>query len=241
MAECDCYGRPCVLDEFRRLKEFGPAVALAEYHAESRRRIEQAGGESKRAADAIDRCMKLGVPAVTLNALQKTLNETPAMAAARQFLRRDKKLVSTLLMLGPTGCGKTLSAGYVFRDRVKSFDWNGQPTKSILSPFVWVQASALTGVSHFGEEHVGWRRSMQEAWLLVLDDIGDEGTQAGITSLTNIVLGRMNGAKATVLTGNISGEAFGKRYGKALVDRLKEQAIKPNLFGQSSLRRKDFP
>lgn len=239
---CDCDQRQpdgsCgVLNEFARLRSpGGRAEALRAYLDELRQRgDEQAGGGSAR--DLAARLHRLGVPAQTVGDLQGP-RPTAALESAQRFVKLDASLAPFLLLLGPVGIGKSVAAAWVLEQFAKGYAWNSQPTRAELQPAMWVDGRELTGVREFREEHQTWLKAMQGTALLVLDDAGHEATEAGRNALTDILLARLAKKRRTVLTANLKAEDLRKRYGDALADRFRAQAIIPGLSGASMRSRR---
>jgi hypothetical protein len=236
---CDCHGRTgagCpVLRELRLLKsDDGRAQLRREYHEALRVRAGQF--DSGEAVDVPRKLEQLGVPMDSIAALRAP-RETVAMENAKR-LDRGGDLMQMLVLLGPPGSGKTVAAAWLLGQAVRRHPWNSQPTKSNTTPLLFVEARALTRLSNFDPEASRWVDAMRDAKLLVLDDVGDEGTPSGCSTLADVVLHRHARKRRTVLTGNLRAEAFKARYGDALADRIRASAIVPNLWGQQSMRKR---
>jgi DNA replication protein DnaC len=235
---CWCAGHPqepedCpVIREFRQLSTpEGRAIARAEYAAEARARAE-GGAESK--GKAAYRMSQIGVPALSIMAL-KHVSPNASIKAALEFIDSGER--HFLALIGGPGIGKSVAAAYVLQDFVRRYKWNEQPTGANASPAVYVEAASLTGVTAWEDEHKRQMRAAREARLLVVDDMGNEGTPAGVAALATLLMSRADDRKRTVLTSNLTKAAFVERYGAPLADRLKAVALTPNLQSEKSLRK----
>lgn len=194
-----------------------------------------AGGSEE---DFRTRMARLGCPNGVIADLSGAtrLDDKLAMKAARQFVQEESQYLS-LVLLGPPGCGKSVAAGFVLADFVRQYRWGSQPTGgNDRPPAMWVAASDLTRVSAFGPEHGEWLRNMKACQMLVLDDAGDEATEAGKSGLANVLLARERALRETVLTANLRPETVRKRYGDAVADRFNRRTLAPNLWGEKSMR-----
>lgn len=236
--DCTCTGIPIpaadcpVLREFRRLATpQGRALALAEYGAEAKAAA-NGGRESK--GRAAYRLQQLGVPSRSILALGHELDANATVCAARTFMDGSKPF---LVLIGTPGVGKSVAAAYVLQEFVRSFRWNEQAAGSNPRPAVYLEAGALTGVTAWDEHHRREMEAARAAQVLVVDDMGDEGTPAGIDAVARLLLHRADNSRRTVITSNLTKAAFAKRYGAALADRLREIAVTPDLQNEQSYRR----
>lgn len=209
----------------------GRRAALDSYGEQLKARMSKSGLAE---AEVSQKLTSLGVP---LDAILGARNKQPtaASSSAVQFVGDQRALF--LVLLGPKGVGKTSAAAKVVWDFVRQFPWNSLPGGSNQEPAMFVEAFRLTRLSAFetaDKELVG---AMNKAELLVLDDIGDEGSDFGKNVLADVLLYRHAKRRRTVLTGNITPAAFEKRYGPALWDRIRSTGIVAPVVAES-LRRK---
>lgn len=241
-ADCNCYGSWRPREEcpvFREMAQLRDAqarnAARAEYLAAANRRAAMTGMTKAQAAYKLQ---TLGVSAQTLLGLRDA-TEGDAIDAARKFISqpREPLLAPFLVLLGEPGVGKTVAAAYVLQDFVMKHRWNEGATGTALEPFLWVAARELTALSQFEREDRDRVERWRKAQLLVVDDAGDEGSRIGREALMGLLMDRADNKRFTVLTSNVTSDAFVTRYGKALADRLRAVAIVPKLRRKSFRRR----
>lgn len=175
------------------------------------------------------RLEQLGVPLDVRRSLRGT-HETLALTAAGAFVA--ERHARFLLLLGDRGVGKSVAAGHVLREFSREHRWDAMATGTP-QPAVWLQASALTRVTAWDRADQELLRSVERAQLLVLDDLGDECTEVGLSLTRDALLERHTKARRTVLTSNLTPESFKARYGEALADRIRSSGMVPVLFGKS--------
>jgi hypothetical protein len=243
--DCDCAlggGYPAC-GEFWRLKKSLDNEGAAK-HREEAVRAERAARREVTAVDWPTRLERLQVPAQAIVALRdgagrpaEGAQETVCIAAARKFLAAPPRMLPGLVLVGPTGVGKTVAAAFVVRDFARKWDWNGQPTGPAMPPAIWLPARRLTSLSAFDDADAELFRHALKTRLLVLDDVGDEATDFAKARLTDLLMQRLDDARRTVITSNLTAERFKARYGEALTDRINTRTLHPRLDGKS-LRKK---
>lgn len=228
---CDCTGNSCVLEEFRALKKPGGREAAREAYAEQlrARAAELDRGTGDR--DLPHKLQQLGVPYACISALNAPV-ETRSLAAARRFC--TDKFCLLLTLQGAAGVGKSVAAAYVLREFARSYPWNNQPTGTA-APAAFVAAAEFTRVSHFDQADHERLRALAACKLLVLDDMGNEGSAVGRTTLLDLLKTRFDAGRRTVLTTNLTRAALVAAYGPAIASRL-DTGISPVLDGEKSLR-----
>jgi DNA replication protein DnaC len=206
-----------------------------EYFNQLRRRAKEL--DSKPLPEAIRHwARKCGCPHEALNAVEAGLRDSPAVKAAKAF--SDDRKALFLLLLGPTGVGKSAAATSVVWDFCASYQWNSEPSGQLLSPCEYVDASRLTRLSAYDSEDSRFVERLRTCRLLVLEDVGDEGTDFGKGLLVELLMHRHASSRRTVLTANLTADAFKARYGEAVADRIRSTGHVPNLHGQKSQRRR---
>lgn len=185
-------------------------------------------------ARAPSQLAKLGVPRPVLRALwmpEKTL----ALEAARDWWASGEAL---LLLCGGVGSGKTTAAAWCLLKRMEQEAANPKPSGGVpIEPGMFVTAPEFNGLSDYSPEARAWMERLSRCGLLVLDDLGTERMGDGELSCIQRLVGERHAAdRRTVLTTNLSGEAFKKRYGERVADRIRESGIVKG-SGKESLRK----
>ncbi len=240
---CDCdpiaaHGMDCpVIRDIRAgASKEGKAAFMKEYHEECRKRaaILENGGDARDSESAL---RKAGVPANVL-AWVRDHRENLATDAVTRFLQSPRTLATFLMLSGPPGVGKSVAAGVCCREWLKKTGTNNQPSGNEQRAHVlWVAGSKIAGVAGWvGGESV-LLSQMRRAGLLVIDELGREGSEAGNKAIAEILLDRHARHAPTVLTGNIRKDAIPGRYGDPVADRLRESAIWPDLTKLHSQRK----
>lgn len=185
-------------------------------------------------AEAWRHAQKAGVPYAAIAKLRQGPSKSTALAAAREFNKDSQALF--LLLLGPTGVGKTLAAALVVVDFASKWPWNLQPLGGMQEPIRWVDSVTLTRLSAFDDEAKRYVEALKACHLLVLEDAGDEGTELGRGVFVELLMARHAKGRRTVITANLRPPTFRGRYGAAVADRIRESGYMPNLFGETSRR-----
>lgn len=222
----------CVLETLRMRQTPEGKAELERRKGEAYRR---AGGQrdAQTQAEGFHWAQKHGIPYAALRALREGPQETPALKAARDFIGDGEALF--LLLLGPTGVGKTLAASLVVVDFCLRWPWNQQATGAH-SPLIYEDAATLIRLSAFDLEDQRRVQALKDCRLLVLEDVGDEATKLGLDQFVEVVMHREKTRRRTVLTTNLTGQAFKLRYGEAVADRIKAHGYVPNLAHEKSRR-----
>lgn len=210
-------------EEINRRKEAMYAKAAAER-------------EHRDDGEAFHLAQKAGAPYQALAALKQGPRATLAIQEARKF-NTDAEAVF-LLLLGAAGVGKSLAATLVAVDFAKKWPWNEGQTGTDLEPLRYVDAVTLMRVSVFDSEAQRYVDGLKRCHLLVLEDVGDEGTELGKGLLVELLMTRHASRRRTVVTGNLVPNVFQERYGRAVWDRIKSSGYIPSLAGQTSQRTK---
>lgn len=208
----------------------GRAAFRAAYHEMASKRRD--GGMDKNALQL--RLTRCGAPALAISQLRKPLQRSECRNAADLFLTTPREIAPFLPLIGPTGIGKTLAAAEVFLRASRDVSWE-LPTGAP-EPLVWVQAPELTRISAFSSDDEARLRAMRQAILLVIDEMGDEGTQLGVAALRDVLMARDATNRRTVITSNVRPQAFRQRYGDPLWDRLMKRGIMVDLQKAKSMR-----
>lgn len=220
---CECCRRPCrdcrVLREFELLRvPGGKAKLLEEYKAELTGRLIEKG-QAATPGETAERLRRAGFPFQAVATLPNAMPRE-SLDVAQKFVNDRTALF--LVLLGERGLGKTVAAAYVAQDVARKFNWGGQPSGgNPVEPFRCVPAGSITRLSAFAAEDKAEVGRLERTLLLVVDDVGDEGTDFGRGVLVDLLLARHAKGRRTVLTSNLRGDAFKARYGEALADRIR--------------------
>lgn len=182
------------------------------------------------------RLQRLGVPTkalIDLRSYRADFSPTTSQAAdaARKFLQAPGEWCPFLALLGDVGLGKTVAAAWVFRELARRTSAD-LPTGSA-EPLVWVQGPLFTRMSAFSSDDDRALERCRAAKLLVIDELGDESTALGISTVRDLCMARESAGRRTIITSNANPAAFEMRYGKALWDRLGARGIVTGLKGKS--------
>lgn len=186
-------------------------------------------------ADACLKARRAGAPLRSLLALEQP-RETPAVNAARRWwgAHREKPLV----MLGPTGLGKTTAAAWLCVEFAKAFPWNDAPSGGRQrEPLVWLDATDLVQLREWTDVGREYAERCLKASLLIIDDAGHEGTVTGKQALVDLLMKRTDSKAMTTLATNLTGAEFRARYTEPLADRLRNFGDVPELGGGESMRK----
>jgi len=139
----------------------------------------------------------------------------------------------TIVMSGPPGTGKSSSAAAAIYKYRKAPYFHGS---------AYIRAAHLASVARDS----GRERELLTAHLLVIDDLGDEGSKDWIGErLSHFISDRddkMKGGEVTIITGNLGRKAEGMaklagRYGDRMLERLVEWGL-IYLYSKQNIRRR---
>lgn len=168
----------------------------------------------------------------------------PAVRALDGFLRGPKDFA---FVFGGFGSGKTLAASMVFLQRTRKTSTSYHPLADVLEHDVYDSAGSffthardVSWCRPYTDEGTTYMRRCCRASLLVLDDIGaesnpDEGGRL-LEKVQGIIDARYSERLKTVITTNLSTEAFVERYGGRVASRLAQEALSIS-SGNVDLRR----
>jgi DNA replication protein DnaC len=145
------------------------------------------------------------------------LTETTAMKHARAFVA-DKD-ARALVLSGGRGCGKTTAASWIVGQR-----WHDEDHDTFgfrIKP-IFIDVSRLSRLSRYKAEDMD---PLERSPLLAIDDLGMEyADEKGnfLSTLDGIFNARYAAGLRTVITTNLTHEAFSKRYGERVIDRIRE-------------------
>lgn len=135
---------------------------------------------------------------------------------ARQFPDFEEK---NLLLSGGTGLGKTFLSGCIAREvSNRGYSVVYDTVGSVFGEF---DTSRFSRDSATREQARGFIRRYLNCDLLILDDLGTEqNLPSAQASLYELVNGRIQSGRHTILSTNLSTEDIGRRYGAQLGSRI---------------------
>jgi hypothetical protein len=204
-----------------------------------RQLLQEAGEARGRAQDGAgleSRLQKLGVPWRALASLRQ-LQDCQLIDLAKKFMAADRSLCPLLTLVGPTGIGKTVASAWVFREMARRTPAERSTGSS--EPLWWVQAPEFNRVSAFSGDDETRLRAMEQAALLVVDEVGDEVTGLAVSTLRDLWMAREAAGRRTVITSNLEPQAFRAKYGDAMWDRAAKRGILPDCQKMPSRRRRE--
>ena len=133
---------------------------------------------------------------------------------------------ASLVLLGGKGCGKTHAACWIISQHCEDRSKRAfAHTPGDLPPWwVWLGARFVTarhmaGLKAWDEEDRAELRLLTATSLLIVDDLGTEDGGAE-RSVGSLLAARADSEKRTVLTSNLGGENFARRYGERVLSRI---------------------
>lgn len=176
------------------------------------------------------RIISAGVPERALEALSLPLQATKAMGEASTYWGEGK---SFLLLSGRTGCGKTVAAVRLLVQRLDQDPHQGYGLSSL-----FVRAAEASRIGLFGEQAAEKIDNLKRVGLLVVDDLGAEMLTDAWRSLVDEVFDYRYARKLrTIITTNLTPEAFRERYGERIADRIRHDGRVVRCSTEESLRR----
>lgn len=134
-----------------------------------------------------------------------------------------------LLLHGPVGTGKTLLGNLVLKELVKrDYTCFGTTFASTVEAFT-------AGWGNNKAEKDWFARKFMHSQVLLLDDLGKEfRSAAGLspTTFDHIIRTRVQSARPTILTTNMSAQELQNGYGSAVLSMLVEQSVEVELTGE---------
>lgn len=197
----------------RAAKEMADAAAQQRYQRETTPRRLRAMGAPPRAVD-----------------LWESGTATPT-AASRALEAMDAKGLTFALLTGDTGVGKTCAAVALLATHLLLDVRSEQPV-------LFVRATEGARLGLYDAEDKRLAHQMRTADVLVVDDLGAEFVSDGSiwrTILDEVIDHRYGERLTTVLTTNLTAEAFKARYGARIADRIRHAGIVESC-GTGSLR-----
>lgn len=205
-------------------EEKTPADELLRRYIEARKQetMRVLGLDSEEAVEAylraeqekkhLDAVRATGIPEKFWNVRFETSDPTSAVHRMRRYIEHGElKRGRALVMVGPVGSGKTWALGCAVNALVPE-----------VGVAFWYMPRLIERW-HSDERDAVMDRVLK-AEVLMLDDMGVEAMLSDLTRDFLDTLFYMRHAKslATIVTTNLSAEAFAARYGERITDRLRE-------------------
>lgn len=138
------------------------------------------------------------------------------VAMAKNYVRDFDKKRDNLLLIGPTGTGKTHISTAIARELIhKGYDVIYDSTQNIISDF---EADRFRG--GYGREE---NRSDKyfDCTLLIIDDLGTEfSNQFTLATIYNLLNTRQNKGLATIISTNLSPDELARKYEDRIYSRI---------------------
>lgn len=221
-----------------------PAVEQLLAASERAYRAQVAGGPPPLTPEDMDwslrrELLKRGIPVRFVDVLRaaEKPRHTDALERAAEFLSDAGE--RTLVLSGPKGVGKSFAAAWVVAQACP--DANPRRRNGVWSPDEaprWLSVSKLARIERY---NTAVMEPFEQCSMLVIDDLGVEYLDAHgsfLTTLDGLIDARYAGGLRTVITTNLTADAFKARYGERIADRIRETGEFVELAGKS-LRRKE--
>lgn len=141
---------------------------------------------------------------------------TMILAMAKNYVRDFDKRKDNLLLIGPTGTGKTHISTAIARELIhKGYDVIYDSTQNIISDF---EADRFR--SGYGKEESRSEKYL-DCTLLIIDDLGTEfSNQFTLATIYNLLNSRQNKGLATIISTNLSPEELARKYEDRIYSRI---------------------
>ena len=138
------------------------------------------------------------------------------LAMAKNYVRDFDKKRENLLLIGPTGTGKTHISTAIARELIhKGYDVIYDSTQNIISDF---EADRFR--SGYGREESRSEKYL-DCTLLIIDDHGTEfSNQFTLATIYNLLNSRQNKGLATIISTNLSPDELARKYEDRIYSRI---------------------
>lgn len=181
---------------------------------------ENDGSEARRLAlDALRRAQVPPKPLLELARFDPKRGHGPRAA---DFVR-GRNLV--LALFGTVGQGKTLAAVWAAHALLARLPLDSVATGQSATPVIFISATTFARLSAYAVDDKAFFDGLCRVRVLIIDDVGTE-TLAGIATahFDELIDTRINFARRTIFTTNLTTAAFKTRYGERISDRLRQSA-----------------
>ena len=160
---------------------------------------------------------------------------TAILAMAKNYVKNFSKRKDNLLLIGPTGTGKTHISTAIARELIhEGYDVIYDSTQNILSDF---EDDKFRG---------GWNSENRsdkylECTLLIIDDLGTEMPSQFVTAaLYALVNDRLLAGKAMIISTNLNTEDMTRRYNPQIASRLRGSFTRVAFLGDDIRVKKNW-
>ena len=138
------------------------------------------------------------------------------LAMAKSYVRNFAKKKDNLLLIGPTGTGKTHISTAIARELIhQGYDVIYDSTQNIISDF---ESDRFR--NNYGKEENKSEKYL-DCQLLILDDLGTEfSNQFTVSTLYNLLNTRQNKGLPTIISTNLSPEELARKYEDRIYSRI---------------------
>lgn len=174
-----------------------------------------------------------GVPELEAEVVAEGVNETEATRAVKTFCQSDKTFC---LLMGGAGSGKSIAAaGALLNSKMSWGDgssWSYSPTEA---RYTLAADLAVLGGFDLPSQKI-LDRAERYRWLII-DDLGSElATDVWRANLGQLILARNSARRRTIITTNLTIEAFKARYDERIVSRIRGNGL-VSVTGSEDMRR----
>lgn len=164
-----------------------------------------------------------GVPMRCVDVLG-VARETPALLAVKRFVDGAETFC---LLLGAAGSGKSVGSCWAVQDAIYPEVFREPERPYRRKPLArFMRAADMARMSAYGQEAEREFEGMCSISLLVLDDMGTERPSDTWLALLDELVDRRYGDRLkTILTSNLDAEAFKRRYGERISDRIRHDGV----------------
>lgn len=163
-----------------------------------------------------------GAPQLESELVAAGPRETGTVTAVREWAKSDKVFC---LILGGAGSGKTVAAVEALLNAKMAWD-GGKSWCYSSSEARFAAATDLARLSYFDLEAQRRLGRLERVPWLVLDDLGAELMTPGWASnFGEIINVRNSGRRKTVVTSNLTVEAFKERYDERVISRIRGNGV----------------
>ena len=154
------------------------------------------------------------------------------LAMAKNYVKDFKTNKGNLLLIGPTGTGKTHISTAIARELIhQGYDVIYDSTQNIISDFESDRfKSGYTKGENLSDKYL-------ECTLLIIDDLGTEfSNQFTVATIYNLLNTRLNRGLAPVISTNLSPDELASKYEGRIYSRIIGSGCKVLVFDGKDMR-----